>query len=292
MSSSKIERMIIWATRASVLVATILLSVKLYAWFVTGSMGILAALVDSLLDLGASLVNMFAVRYALEPADEEHRFGHGKAEALAGLGQSMFIASSAIFLVIYTLERMVNPELIESPETGLWVMSFSMMLTFVLVLYQRHVVKVTGSIAIKVDSLHYLSDLLTNVGILAGLILYYLGWLYSDPVIALLIGLYILKCAAKIGYDSIQLLLDRELPEDEQEKIRDLASSHTGVIEVHDVRTRQSGQTKFIQFHLVMNGNITLLEAHHLTDTVHASIKASFPQADILIHQDPHTERA
>jgi len=289
--STNAEKMIILATRASVLVAMILLSVKLYAWFVTGSMGVLAALVDSLLDLGASLINMFAVRYALEPADEEHRFGHGKAEALAGLGQSMFIASSAIFLVMYSIERMVNPELIESPEVGLWVMSFSMLLTLVLVMYQRYVVSVTGSIAIKVDSLHYVTDLLSNFGIIIGLGLYYMGWLYSDPVIAMLIGAYIFKCAIKIAYDSIQLLLDRELPEDEQEEICVLASALPGVIEAHDIRTRQSGQTKFIQLHLVMDGNITLLEAHHITEQVHDSIKAVFPQSDILIHQDPHTER-
>ncbi|WP_068760120.1 cation diffusion facilitator family transporter, partial [Oleiphilus sp. HI0128] len=262
---------------------------KIYAWIVTGSMGVLAALVDSLLDLAASLINMFAVRYALEPADEEHRFGHGKAESLAGLGQAIFIGSSAIFLLMYTVERIFNPELIESPEIGTWVMLFSMALTLVLVAYQRYVVRKTNSIAVKADSLHYSADLVTNAGILLGLALYYMGWLYSDPIIALLIGLYILKCAIEIGYEAIQLLLDRELPDEEINQIESLACEHENVIEIHDLRTRQSGQTKFIQFHLVMDGNMTLLAAHDLADEVHDKIKEFFPQSDIIIHQDPHT---
>ncbi|WP_231875617.1 cation diffusion facilitator family transporter [Oleiphilus sp. HI0086] len=286
---TKSEQLIIWATRASVAVAFTLLILKIYAWIVTGSMGVLAALVDSLLDLAASLINMFAVRYALEPADEEHRFGHGKAESLAGLGQAIFIGSSAIFLLMYTVERIFNPELIESPEIGTWVMLFSMALTLVLVAYQRYVVRKTNSIAVKADSLHYSADLVTNAGILLGLALYYMGWLYSDPIIALLIGLYILKCAIEIGYEAIQLLLDRELPDEEINQIESLACEHENVIEIHDLRTRQSGQTKFIQFHLVMDGNMTLLAAHDLADEVHDKIKEFFPQSDIIIHQDPHT---
>jgi len=284
--------MIILAARVAVAVAFTLLLLKLYAWFATGSMGILAALVDSLLDLAASLINMFAVRYAMMPADDEHRFGHGKAEALAGLGQSAFIASSALFLIIYTVERIVHPELIESVDIGTSVILISMVATLFLVLYQRRVVKVTGSVAIKADSLHYASDLISNTGIMLGLVLYYYGWLYSDPVIALIIGLYILKCSAQIGHDSIQLLLDRELPEEEQQVIRKLATSHPEVVSVHDVRTRQSGRTKFIQLHLVLDGQLSLIQAHDLSDEVEAEIKLAFDDVDIIIHQDPHTEPA
>ena len=288
--SEKAERLIILATRASVAVAFILLVIKIYAWLATGSMGVLAALVDSLLDLGASLINMFAVRYALVPADEDHRFGHGKAEALAGLGQAAFIVSSALFLIIYTLERIVHPELLESFDVGVSVIGISMIITFFLVAFQRHVVKATGSIAVKADSVHYASDLITNAGILVGLGLYYFGWLYSDPIIGLLIGIYILKCALEIGYESVQLLLDRELPKEEQDLIHQLATKHPSVIEVHDVRTRQSGQTKFIQLHLVLDGNLTLRDAHSLSDEVDKNIREEFQYADILIHQDPDTE--
>jgi ferrous-iron efflux pump FieF len=288
--SKKAEQLIVLATRASVLVALVLLVVKSYAWLATGSIGVLAALVDSLLDLGASLINMFAVRYALMPADDEHRFGHGKAEALAGLGQAVFIVSSAVFLIIYTLDRMMHPKQLESIDVGVSVIAFSIVLTFILVAYQRYVVKMTGSIAVKADSVHYSSDLLTNAGILLGLGLYSIGWLYPDPVIGLFIGVYILKCALEIGYESMQLLLDRELPEEEQQIIHELATKHPKVIEVHDVRTRQSGQTKFIQLHLVLDGDLTLLEAHVLSEEVESSLRKEFQYADILIHQDPHTE--
>lgn len=288
--SKKSEQLIVWATRASVLVAFVLLIVKCYAWLATGSMGVLAALVDSLLDLGASLINMFAVRYALMPADEEHRFGHGKAEALAGLGQAVFIVSSAMFLIIYTFERLLYPAQLESFDVGFSVIAFSIILTLFLVIYQRYVVKMTGSIAVKADSVHYSTDLITNAGILIGLGLYYLGWFQADPIVGLLIGVYILKCALEIGYESIQLLLDRELPEVEQRRIEQLATEHPEVIEVHDVRTRQSGQTKFIQLHLVLDGHLTLLEAHVLSEEVEQRIRQEFQYADILIHQDPHTE--
>jgi ferrous-iron efflux pump FieF len=288
--SKKSEMLIVFATKASVFVAFILLIVKYYAWFETGSIGVLAALVDSLLDLGASLINMFAVRYALIPADDEHKFGHGKAEALAGLGQALFIVSSAVFLIIYTFERIINPKQLESFDIGLSIIVFSMALTFILVAYQRYVVKLTGSIAVKADSVHYSTDLISNAGILVGLGLAYLGWIYSDPIIGLLIGVYILKSALEIGYESVQLLIDRELPEEEQQLIHKLATKHSDVIEVHDVRTRQSGHTKFIQLHLVLDGGLTLLEAHVVSDEVERNIRKEFQYADILIHQDPHTE--
>jgi ferrous-iron efflux pump FieF len=168
-------------------------------------------------------------------------------------------------------------------------MFFSMALTLVLVSYQRYVVNKTNSIAVKADSLHYAADLITNACILVGFALYHIGWLYSDPIIALLVGLYILRSAYEIGVEAIQLLMDRELPDEEIKEIERLATKKDEVIEIHELRTRQSGQTKFIQFHLVMDGNMTLDRAHHLADEVHDDIKKDFPQADILIHQDPHT---
>lgn len=289
--TTRSEKLVILASRVSVMVALFLLSLKFYAWIATGSMGILASLVDSLLDLCASIINLLAVRYAMAPADAEHRFGHGKAEALAGLGQAIFIASSAIFLLIYTIERLINPRLIESPEVGAWVMLVSLVVTFLLVSFQRYVVKITKSVAIKADSLHYAADFLTNIGILIGFALYYLGWLYADPIIALLIALYIFKSAMSIAYESVQLLLDRELPAEEQQQILDIALSYPFIIEVHDLRTRQSGQTKFIQFHAVLNGSLSLLCAHELIDQVNNALEDAFPGADILIHQDPHSNR-
>lgn len=287
---SAAEKLILIAGWASMAVALILLIAKLSAWFWTGSVGVLAALVDSLLDLLASGINMLAIRYAMVPPDDEHRFGHGKAEALAGLGQAIFISSSALFLFIFSIERIINPEIIESLSIGTSVIGFSIILTSILVMFQRYVVRKTGSVAIKADSLHYAADFLSNGGVLLGLVLYYYGWLYSDPVIALLISMFILKSAYDIGNESVQLLLDRELPEDEQRNILDVVASHTDVIEVHDLRTRQSGRTKFVQLHLVMAGQLSLFDAHVLSDAVEADIRALFEDVDIIIHQDPHTE--
>ncbi len=284
------DKLIEWAARAAVFTALALLTMKLYAWFVTGSMGILASLVDSCLDLGASLVNMLAVRYARVPPDDEHRFGHGKAEALAGLGQSMFIASSASFLMLYSIERVINPELIESIELGAAVVVLSILMTSCLVAYQRFVVRRTGSVAIKADSLHYSADLITNLAILVGLVLYHYAWLYADPIIALCIGAYILKCALQIAYESVQLLLDRELPEEDHRKIQEVVGRYRDVLEVHDLRTRQSGRTKFIQLHLVMDGHKSLMDAHRLSEAVENALREAFDDADIIIHQDPHTE--
>lgn len=285
------EKLIIAATQASVVVATILILVKLYAWFSTSSMGVLAALVDSILDLFASVVNMIAVRYAMMPADEEHRYGHGKAEALAGLGQAAFISSSAIFLIIYTIERMVHPTGIESAGLGTTVILLSILLTLGLVLFQQYVVNQTGSIAVKADSLHYRADLLTNAGILLGLLLYIWGWEYADSVIALLIGMYILECAVKIGSESLQLLLDRALPEHEQAQIMTIASRPDEVLEVHDLRSRQSGQTKFVQMHVVLDGRLNLLEAHAICESIEDDLQSAIEGLDVIIHQDPHTEK-
>lgn len=287
---SAAEKLILIAGWASMAVALILLCAKLVAWFWTGSVGVLAALVDSLLDLLASGINMLAIRYAMVPPDDEHRFGHGKAEALAGLGQAIFISSSALFLLIFSIERIVNPELIESLSIGTSVIGFSIILTSALVMFQRYVVRKTGSVAIKADSLHYAADFLSNAGVLVGLVLYYWGWLYSDPVIALLIALFILKSAYDIGSESVQLLLDRELPEEEQGNILDVVATHSAVIEVHDMRTRQSGRTKFIQLHLVMDGQLSLTDAHDLSERVEKDIRALFDDVDVIIHQDPHTQ--
>lgn len=288
---SRQDKLILAAAWASVAVALVLLLAKLVAWMWTGSVGVLASLVDSMLDLLASGVNMAAIRYAMVPPDKEHHFGHGKAEALAGLGQATFIASSAIFLLMFSVERMVHPELIESLDLGFGVVSFSIVLTSGLVLFQRYVVRETGSLAIKADSLHYAADFLSNLGVLVGLALYYFGWLYSDPVVALAIALFILKSAFDIGREAVQLLMDRGLPEDEQRKVYDIALAHPDVEEVHELRTRQSGRTRFVQMHLVMDGALSLSEAHRISDEVAHSIRALFDEVDILIHQDPHTEK-
>lgn len=287
---SPLEKLILLASWASVSVAIALLCLKLFAWFSTGSIGVLASLVDSLLDLLASLINMFAIRYAMIPADDDHRFGHGKAESLAGLGQALFISGSALFLIVYSIERIVNPSEVRSLELGSLVIGVSIALTAVLVIFQRYVSRKTGSLAIKADSLHYASDLISNTGILIGLVLYQNGFIQADPIIALAIALYILKSAYEIGDEALHHLLDRELPTEEQEEILQIANIPSAVLEVHDLRTRQSGRTKFVQMHIVLHGSTSLLIAHQISDRIESGIKKRFRDIDVLVHLDPHTE--
>lgn len=286
-ASSQQERLIMYAAWAAVAVAFALVLVKLGAWLLTGAVGILATFVDSLLDLCASGINMLAIRYALQEADAEHRFGHGKAEALAGLAQGLFIASSALFLLVFALERIVNPEIIVELELGLGVMAFSLLVTGCLVLAQRYVVRKTGSLAVKADSLHYSADLLSGLAVILGMVLYWSGWLYADPVIAVLISLWILKTALSLLYESTQHLLDRELPDEQRERIIALASAVEGVLELHDLRTRQSGQQCFIQLHVSMAGEISLAQAHVIGEEVERCIMAEFSSAEVLVHHDP-----
>ena len=276
------------ATYASVTVATVLIVTKLAAWLITDSVSLLSTLIDSLLDVGASLLNLVAVRHALEPADKEHRFGHGKAEALSGLAQAAFIAGSAMFLVVQAGERLFNPRFIFNTEIGYWVMVLAIGLTLVLVAFQRYVVKKTGSVAITADSTHYQMDVLVNISVIASLFLASeMGWTWADPAFAIAIAAYILWGAWRIGIASLHMLMDRELPDADRRRIREIAQSHPGVVGLHDLRTRSSGNQVFIQMHLEMNGDITLLDAHVISDQVEASIMAAFPNAEVLIHEDP-----
>ncbi len=277
------------ATYASVTVATVLIASKTVAWVVTDSVSLLSTLIDSLLDLAASLVNLLAVRHALMPPDREHRFGHGKAEPLAALGQSAFIAGSAIFLVIEAIRRLYNPRIVENGEIGIGVMIFAIVITLALTRFQAHVVRKTGSLAIKADSLHYVTDLLVNVAVIVAVILAtQLGWLYADPIIGLAIAAYILRSAWTIAKDAYDMLMDRELPDAERERIKAIVLEHADVAALHDLRTRASGPLTFIQVHLEMDGHMSLYKAHTVADAVEASLRDAFPGAEVIIHQDPH----
>jgi ferrous-iron efflux pump FieF len=275
------------ATYSSVLTASVLIGGKLVAWLMTSSVSVLASLVDSLMDVAASLINLFAVRYSLMPADKEHRFGHGKAESLAGLAQATFIAGSAAFLILHAIDRLMYPHPLEDIAVGIGVMIFAVISTLVLLLIQRHVIKKTGSTAIRADSLHYVTDLFTNLSIIAALALAQFGWPGLDPIFAIGIALYILYSAWEIGHEAFQLLLDRELPDDIRNQIKSIAISHAGVHGIHDMRTRKSGQTEFIQLHLELDDDLPLVQSHKIADEVEMAIQKAFPMADIIIHQDP-----
>jgi ferrous-iron efflux pump FieF len=279
-------RLLRLATTWSVATAGLLIVVKFGAWLETGSVSLLASLIDSLMDVAASLINLVAVRYALRPADEEHRFGHGKAESLAALTQAAFITGSALLLSFEAVDRLLHPRAIEQPLIGIWVMVFAIVATLLLLGVQRHVVAKTGSLAIKADSVHYLTDLLTNMATIAAITLAMIGWTQADALFGMAIAVYILWSAIKIGIGAAQHLMDHELSGDEQQKILDIALSHPDVRGVHELRTRQSGQTRFIQLHVELDGSMLLSRAHHIGDDVEAMIKQAMPGADVLIHQD------
>lgn len=284
-SNSKLIRS---ATIASVCVACLLIIIKLGAFLHTNSIALLATLIDSLLDAGASVINLIAVRHALTPADKEHRFGHGKAEALAGLGQAAFIAGSAFFLIFEAGGRLLTPQVVSHSISGISVMLISIVLTIGLVRYQRYVVKKTGSVAITADSLHYASDILVNLSVILALVLNaQFGWALADPVFGLGVAAYVLFSAWRIVKQSMQHLMDQELPDEIRDQIKTIVNSHSEVINMHDLRTRKSGQDIFIQLHLEMNGSISLLNAHRISDEVEAEIKAFLPNAEVLIHEDP-----
>jgi ferrous-iron efflux pump FieF len=282
------QRLRLRATYASLAVAAVLIAAKLVVWISTDSVALLSSLVDSLVDAAASLVTFFAVRHATVPADREHRFGHGKAEPLAALGQSAFLVGSAVLLMFEAVRRLVSPAPIQDATAGIAVMAFAVVVTSGLVAYQRHVVRRTGSLAIGADELHYRSDLILNLGVIAALSIGSLVALpIIDPLFGAGVGLWIIYGAVKIARLSLTQLMDRELPDEERARVRAIAEGHPEVTAVHDIRTRIAGPTAFIQLHIEMDGAMNLLHAHQVSDAVEASLRRAFPHAEIMIHEDP-----
>jgi len=287
-SVDEASRLMKRATYASVAVASLLIAAKIVGWLLTGSVSVLSSLLDSLLDIAASVVNLVAVHHAVTPADREHRFGHGKAEPLAGLGQSAFIVGSAAILFIEVLHRAVNPKPVENSWIGIAVMLFSIVITIGLVTYQRDVVARTGSLAIGADELHYRSDIILNGSVILSLVLTSaLGWPWLDPSFGAAIGVWIVYSAWQVASRSLTQLMDHEIPDEDRARIRAIALGHDEVSAVHDLRTRAAGPTAFIQLHIEMDGAMTLTHAHIVSDEVEARILEAFPNAEVIIHQDP-----
>lgn len=286
--AARAARLMRHATYASVAVAVILVLAKVVAWKLTDSVSLLSSLVDSLLDGVASVITLVAVRQALAPADAEHRFGHGKAEALAAVGQSAFIAGSALFVLIEAGTRLAVPQPVAAGWIGIAVMALSIAATLGLVTVQHYVIRQTRSVAIRADSLHYTGDLLMNASVIVALVLATeTGWLWADPVFGLAIGLFILWTAAGIVRTALNDLMDRELPDADRRRIADLALEDDRVLALHDLRTRSAGPNTFIQLHLEMDGGLTLRDAHAIADAADRRIGRAFPDAEVLIHQDP-----
>ena len=275
------------ATRAALATALLLALAKAVAWWLSGSVSLLAGLTDSLLDGAASLLNLIAVHYALRPADEDHRYGHGKAEALAGLAQALFVGASAVLVAVQAIERLQHPQPLGAQTLGIAVMLLSLAMTVALLLFQRHVVRVTGSTAVRADSLHYRSDLLLNSGILLALVLAGFGWQRLDPLFGLGIAAYILWSAVSIVREAVAVLMDEELAPELSERMHLLASGVPGVLGTSDLRTRISGTHWFVQLHVELPGDLSLQQSHSLCKQVEDAIRSEFPRAQVLAYATP-----
>ena len=286
--SARQIRLMRLASYASVAMALTLITLKVWAWYATDSVALLSSLVDSLLDLVASVITLFAVKVAVSPADREHRFGHGKSEGIAGLAQALIVTGSAGYVGVEAVARLLAPSPVLQPGLGLGVMFASLALTLGLVMFQSFVVRQTGSLAISADAVHYKADILTNVAVLVA-IFASVQWQFHilDPLLGLAVVVLILLTVRVIAMNAIDVLLDRELPDNERQRIKDIACSHPRVKGMHDMRTRSSGVARFIQFHLELDAGISLVEAHEICDAVELNVRSQFPGAEVLIHADP-----
>jgi ferrous-iron efflux pump FieF len=276
------------AAIASLSVAAILICAKFAIWVVTGSVAILGSLVDSGLDAIASIVTFVSVRQAAQPPDRAHRYGHGKAEAIGALVQAGFVLASALFLASEAARRLISPQPIAQSGIGIAVLLFAILATAALLAFQRLVVRRTGSLAIQADSLHYRSDLLMNLAVIAALLLVdATGWPIIDPLAGLGVVLVLLYSAIGVARHALDMLMDRELPAETRARIRKLALAHPRAHDVHDLRTRRAGSDVFIELHLELDGELDLEQAHAITHEVEERIRAAFPEADILVHQEP-----
>ena len=285
------ERWLLLASYGSVAVALLLIVVKAAAWLYTGSASMLGSLIDSFMDSMASVLSMVAVRYSLKPADEEHRFGHGKAESLAALAQSAFIMGSAALVFLCCLERVLHAEgrVLERTGSGVAVSVCAIVCTLGLLALQTHAIRLTGSTAISADRLHYKSDLLMNAAVIVSLLFAQRGIQQVDVIMGLVIAVIICSGAVQIGREAFGLLMDKALPPEIDQRIRELALSSPGVLGVHDLRTRRSGMRYIIQLHVELEDETSLRLAHGIADAVEMRLREAYPGADVIIHQDPHS---
>ena len=276
------------AAGSSLSLATLLAVLKLVAALATGSLAVLSSLIDSMADIVASAITFVAVQISQQPPDRSHRFGHGKAESLSAMTQAALVAGSAVFVLVDAVRRFGDPQPLRSTGLGIAVMAFAIVATLLLVWFQRYVVKVTGSQAINADSVHYRADLLTNLTIIASLVItQQLGWLWLDAAMGAAVALYLGWHAYGIGNDAVRVLMDHELPATTRQRIKDIVLAHPEVQGLHDLRTREAGATQFIELHLEIDGKMTVAAAHDVTDAIEAELFAELPTAEVILHQEP-----
>ena len=276
------------AALASVAVASFLLILKAYAAWATGSVAMLGSLADTGLDVIASLVTLFGLRIAAMPADRDHRFGHGKAESLAALVQVGIIGVSAIGIGWRAVDRLIHGDTTANAEYGIAVSLIAIVATLGLILFQRSVVRRTGSVAIQTDSIHYSSDLLLNLAVIAALVLdQYAGFAGIDPVFGILIALWLFYGASRASVRAVDQLMDKEWPEERRQAFIAVAARHPAGRGIHDLRTRTSGANEFAQFHIWLDPAMSVVEAHDVVDEIEAELLREFPGVEVIIHVDP-----
>ena len=276
------------AAFASIAVAALLLGLKAWAAWSTGSTAMLGSLADTTLDLVASIATLAGVWIAAQPDDDEHRFGHGKAEALAAMFQVVLISLSALSLAFHAVQQLIAGQRTQAAGEGIAVSVIAMVATIALLLWQRHVIARTNSLAISTDHVHYQSDLLLNLAVIAALVLdQYLGWRGADPLFGLLIAGWLGWGAWSASQQAIDHLMDREWPQDKKDRFIAVLGRHSELRGVHDLRTRTSGNRDFVQFHVWVDRTMTVAQAHDLMDEIEAKLLAEFPGIEILIHPDP-----
>lgn len=276
--------------RLSSMAAAFLLLIKTGTGWLTGSIAVWASLLDSAMDIFASTINYFAVRAASRPPDEDHAYGYGKAESLAGLFQAAVITFSGLFLIYEAIKRMIYPHPTQSETIGVTTMIIAILVSYALVARLRRAAKLTDSPALSADAVHFASDVWTNGGVLLALeLIYFTGWTIVDPIISVAISIYILVAALAVGSESVEVLMDRRLPREVDKKVAEIVGRFRkeGVLGFHDLRTRRSGSQKFIDLHLEVERDQTLEEAHAASVRVLRAIEAEIPRAKVQIHTDP-----
>lgn len=276
------------AALASVATALFLLMLKGYAAWHTGSVAMLGSVADTGLDLLASLVTLYGVKVAAEPADHDHRFGHGKAEALAALFQVVLITASAIGIAARAIDRFSNPQVNQDASLGIGVSLIAITATFALLAYQRSIIRQTGSVAILADNVHYQSDVLLNVAVIAALALdQFVGMAGADPLFGIAIALWLAWGAFQASSQAIDMLMDKEWPDEQRAAFIEIAVRQPGIRGIHDFRTRRAGTHDFAQFHMEVDRNLTIAAAHDIVESVERRLRDVFPRVEVLIHLDP-----
>ena len=286
MAIERNNRLVKIASYASVTTAVIIMLAKSYAWLATESQSILASLIDSLLDISSSVINLIAIRVSLLPADDNHRFGHEKFQDLAILSQSMFFFASCLFTLFSSSKSLFSGSELVNLELGANVMYFCVFLTFILVCFQSYVISKTKSKIISADKLHYFSDFITNIAVIISIYLSATFW-YIDALAGIGISLYVMYASYRLFREAIRNLADEEFPQKEKDKILSIVSNYNQVKGIHELKTRYAASKPFIQFHLELDGNITLYRSHEMADKLMKDLLQEFPEAEITIHQDP-----